>query len=124
MSFTRIRTIKGRRYRYLEERWRENGKVCSRSISLGPLDDGPRPGFLKLQFPPSYGFDWEKIEREELQRMQTTKANRDAALKDLHDAYGLVLGPSIPIPIEKISAPSGSAGSQEEAPAADEPDIQ
>lgn len=36
--FTRIRTIKGRRYRYLERRWREGGKVRSQSLSLGPAD--------------------------------------------------------------------------------------
>ena len=38
MAFVRIRTIKGQQYRFLEERWRENGKVRSRSKSLGPVD--------------------------------------------------------------------------------------
>src|ERR1051326_1051913 len=37
MAFTRIRTIKGRQYLFQEERWRENGKVRSRSKSLGPV---------------------------------------------------------------------------------------
>ena len=116
MSFTRIRTIKGRRYRYLEERWRENGKVRSRSISLGPADEGPQPGFLKRLFPPSYGIDWQKIEREELHRMETEKSKRDAALKGLHDAYGMVLGPSSPVPIEKAQAPAAPSAIQKEAP--------
>jgi hypothetical protein len=38
MSFERIRTIKGRRYRYLETRWREAGRVRSRSEYLGRVD--------------------------------------------------------------------------------------
>src|ERR1043166_1262669 len=38
MAFVRIRTIKGQQYRFLEERWREGGKVRSRSKSLGPVD--------------------------------------------------------------------------------------
>jgi hypothetical protein len=116
MAFTRIRTIKGRQYRYLEERWREGGKVRSRSISLGPTDDGPQPGFLKRLFPPSYGFDWAKIEREELHRMKTEKSKRDAALKGLHDAYGMVLGPPSPVPIEKSPAPTAPETAQKESP--------
>lgn len=36
--FERIRTIKGKRYRYLEKRWRENGKVRSQSWCLGRVD--------------------------------------------------------------------------------------
>lgn len=36
--FERIRTIKGHRYRFLERRWREGGKVRSQSWSLGPVD--------------------------------------------------------------------------------------
>lgn len=44
--FERIRTIKGRRYRYLEKRYREGGKVRSKSWCLGALDwhDQPRLG--------------------------------------------------------------------------------
>lgn len=38
MAFERIRTIKGNDYRYLEERWREDGKVKSRSTYLGAVD--------------------------------------------------------------------------------------
>lgn len=35
MSFIRTRTIKGRQYRYLETRYREGGKVRSKSVYLG-----------------------------------------------------------------------------------------
>jgi len=37
MAFTRIRTINGRRYLYEERRWREDGKVKSKSILLSVL---------------------------------------------------------------------------------------
>jgi hypothetical protein len=50
MSFVRIRTIKGRSYRYLEERWREGGKIRSRSTYLGPAEMGVGPL--------SRGIDW------------------------------------------------------------------
>lgn len=38
MAFERIRTIKGRQYRYREERWREGGKVRSKSTYLGRVE--------------------------------------------------------------------------------------
>jgi hypothetical protein len=37
MAFTRIRTINGRRYLYEERRWREDGKVKSKSILISVL---------------------------------------------------------------------------------------
>lgn len=37
MTFTRIREIKGHSYLYLEERYREGGKVRSRSTYLGSV---------------------------------------------------------------------------------------
>jgi hypothetical protein len=39
MAFTRVRTIKGKQYRYLEERWREGKKVRSRSTFLGAIGE-------------------------------------------------------------------------------------
>ena len=44
MAFIRIRTIKGRQYRYLEERWREGKKVKSKSTFLGAV--GAVAGFI------------------------------------------------------------------------------
>jgi len=35
VSFIRTRTIKNQKYRYLETRWREGGKVRSKSVYLG-----------------------------------------------------------------------------------------
>jgi hypothetical protein len=40
--FTRIRTIKGHRYRYSEGRWREGRRVRSESLYLGRAGDGVR----------------------------------------------------------------------------------
>lgn len=37
MAFIRIRTINGKQYEYLEERYREGGKVRTRSVYLGPV---------------------------------------------------------------------------------------
>ena len=44
MSFIRTRTIKGRQYCYLEQRWREGRKVKSKSIFLGAI--GGALGFI------------------------------------------------------------------------------
>jgi hypothetical protein len=41
MTFYRVRSFGDRRYLYREERWREGGKVRSRSRSLGRLADAP-----------------------------------------------------------------------------------
>ena len=73
--FRRIRTIKGRRYLYEEERYRENGKVRSRSRSLGPVD-GPgssRIGSLFFVSEPGSAF----IDRE-IERGQKEEAARNA----------------------------------------------
>ena len=111
MAFTRIRTIKGRDYRYLEERWREGGKVRSRSTCLGPVDGTVRrKGVLarirefvtiNLQHEHVHVFDMEAFARE-AQKVERLKAAKVAAgLAELHERYGFPLGPSSPVPIEK-----------------------
>jgi hypothetical protein len=42
MAFIRTRIIKGKPYTYLEERWRENGKVRSRSTIISSKASTPR----------------------------------------------------------------------------------
>jgi hypothetical protein len=109
MAFTRIRTIKGRDYRYLEERWREGGKVCSRSTSLGPVGGTVRRkgvlrqigDFITANFQHEHIFDMEALAREEQERQQQKAAKTAAALAELHERYGFSLGPSSPVPIEK-----------------------
>lgn len=38
-----IKTVKGRRYRYLQRTWREGKRVRSQSVYLGPADGHGRP---------------------------------------------------------------------------------
>jgi hypothetical protein len=42
MAYEVIKTIKGRQYRYLQETYREGGRVRTRNSYLGPLDGGVR----------------------------------------------------------------------------------
>ena len=44
MAFTRIRTINGHQYEYEEHRWREGGKVRSKSIYKGKRFQGTVQG--------------------------------------------------------------------------------
>jgi hypothetical protein len=110
MAFIRIRTIKGRDYRYLEERWREGGKVCSRSTSLGPVGGTVRRRkgvlgrigeFITTNLQHGHVFDMEALAREEQEREQQKAAKIAAGLAELHARYGLTLGPAIPVPIDK-----------------------
>jgi len=111
MAFVRIRKIKGRHYRYQEERWREGGKVRSRSICLGPIDgDEPEGGIIRQLFRVrTHGIDWDAIEREELARAKAEEAHQAAIIGALHKAYGLTLGPVAPTPVEKVAAPEAAS---------------
>ena len=112
MAFTRIRTIKGHDYLYLEERWRENGKMCSRSTSLGPVGGTVRQRKRPLagrgeyiaancQHEQEHFFDMEILGRQ-AQEIEQQKTAKIAALHaELHERYGFILGPRIPVPIEK-----------------------
>ena len=42
MAYEVIKTISGRQYRYLQETYRESGRVRTRNIYLGPVDGGVR----------------------------------------------------------------------------------
>ena len=118
MAFTRIRTINGKQYRYLEERWREGGKVRSRSISLGPTEGG----WLRRQMGQSFGVDWDAIAREELARMDAEDARHAVLHARLYLDYGLKLGPETPVEVEKpmavvdLSAAEAAPEEQENAP--------
>jgi hypothetical protein len=48
MSFVRMKTISGKPYAYLETRYRENGKVKSKSQYLGPWGGGRSTGPLPV----------------------------------------------------------------------------
>lgn len=63
MAFIRIRTIAGKQYRYLEERYREGRKVRSRSTYLGPASSGGGGlSFIPKPVPPEQR-GWAYIER-------------------------------------------------------------
>jgi len=125
MTFTRIRFISGRRYLYEEVRWREGGKVRSRSRSLGPIDGGGKTrkrrssgimSFIEAQrLSPedrvlaSIAREAERVER--YQREQFGETAEESAVRErqefldkLHAAYGLRLGPAHPTPMEPQSA--------------------
>lgn len=101
MAFTRIRTINGKQYRYLEKRWREGGKVRSRSVSLGPVSGDASMGFIRRQFGPTYGIDWDAIEAQEKARAGRESNRYAEHLSKLHEEYGLTLGPAVAVPVEK-----------------------
>ncbi len=42
MAYEVIKTISGRQYRYLQETYRESGRVRTRNTYLGPVDGGVR----------------------------------------------------------------------------------
>src|SRR3979409_1690565 len=89
-----VRTVtrkNGKRYAYLEERYRgDDGKGKSRSRSLGPVGGHVRePGWLKRQFPPTHGLDWDAIEKQMIEKMDEKEA-KDKAFKDeMHEKYGM-----------------------------------
>ena len=106
--FTRIVKRKnGRQYLYVEERYREDGVVRSRSRCLGPVNGETRqPGWLRAQFPPTHGLDWDKIEREMDERAKQEQAKADLFAARMYADYRMILSTS-PIPIEKPPSPHG-----------------
>jgi hypothetical protein len=63
-------------------------------------------------------FDMDAFAREEQEREQQKAAAVAAGIADLHERYGLILGPRNPVPIEKV--PRG--GAQLAAPSLDAPE--
>lgn len=117
--FTRIRTIKGRRYRYLERRWREGGRVRSRSLCLGPVDGGaqvaaprrrrkgPLTALAELIAANSLSPEERGRVVDEtalLREAKAADAAREEMRADFEAATGMRLGPANPVPIEKVSA--------------------
>ena len=98
--FIRIRTIKGRQYRYAEERWREGKRVRSRSIFLGAVGR-TNESWLKTQLGHRYGNMTEEEQEKHNARCQTDAAERQAQLDKLNDDSGLKLGTNISVPGDK-----------------------
>ena len=80
-------------------------QVRSRSRCLGPVNGGTRkPGFLHMQFPSTYGIDWDKIERDTVVRAEQEKAKAQEFAAKMHAAFGMTFGTSA-VPIEKVANP-------------------
>ena len=121
MAFTRTRTINGKQYTYEEHRWREGGKVRSKSVYLGP-GVKPRAIFTPIR-------DEERglryIERQMAKYpgdpFATKEAERQAATNTVGKELGVTLsqeGEEV-TPIEKSTteAPSREASQAEANPA-------
>lgn len=124
LSYTVIKTIKGRRYVYEQRTWREGKRVRTESRYLGPADGGQRPkGIIRkvadlvaantLGAKERGALAAERFGREmEAYQRATygeTAPERDArvrqdALDDLHARYGLTMGPPNPTPVDKAPA--------------------
>jgi hypothetical protein len=125
MAFVRVRTIKKRRYRYLQWSYRVAGK---RTPKTGTLYLGPEEGFFSRNFKIKPSGTPAGREDELLAQYNKIVADeqkaRDAAMEKLHEAYGMTMGPRNPTPVEKEVAPvvpsdhvsEPSASSQAEVP--------
>ena len=105
MAFTRVRTIKGKRYLYKEERWREGKRVRSKSSYLGPVGAALNAlgGFIAVNLKRegySYSLSDADLARHN-ELVAAREAEQQAFLDELHEAYGLKVGPSDPVPVEK-----------------------
>jgi hypothetical protein len=145
MTFTRIRTVNGHRYLYEEHRWREGGKVKSRSRCLGRIGDGGSAARPKRRVSKSGGVfafihaqrlspedralataakEAMRVEQYQRERFGETAQERAARerqehLDKLYTAYGLKMGPANPVPIEPQPAPVSAE--KQECPADAEP---
>lgn len=135
MAFVRIVTrANGKRYLYKEERFRQGGKVKSRSRSLGPIDGGGRklkrgregllaflhaqrlsPEDRALAVAEREAARTEQYQREHFGETASERAERERAefLARLHEAYGLKLGPSNPTPAEPQVVAQATAETKE-----------
>jgi hypothetical protein len=104
------KTIRGRQYYYSQHTTRVNGKPKSPSTYIGPVNPkrrglnilGRLEDFITANFKiEEHIFDMEKLGREELERQREKATHKAAALHELHDKYGLVVGALVPTPIEK-----------------------
>lgn len=122
MAYYVIRTIKKRRYLYLQRSYRAGGKVRTESIYLGPIEGSapPAPSGLPPVPVPNTSMQTRLAPREEdlwaaqeIERKAKEQAAKEAMLSQLHARYGLKLGPENPVPVEAPTAPREDAGEGE-----------
>ena len=88
MAYEVIKTISGRQYRYLQETYRESGRVRTRNTYLGPVDGGVRrrggvTGFLqglvrkkdRNDFGETETQARERVAREDRERVKQARVN-------------------------------------------------
>jgi hypothetical protein len=102
MAYIRTKIINGRAYRYLQTSYRVGKKVKTKCRYLGRAG-GERSGDW---FVPHIAEDLD----QGLVKAKEHKAEREAHLDKLHQEFGLKLGPSDPVPEEKISSRSTDEG--------------
>ncbi len=101
--FERIRTIKGRQYRYREKRWREGKKMRSKSYYVGPVDWHHRADDRQHLWMPEVEAGLKKAAEMERKAAAAQKAHRE----ELNAKYGVPLGPlASAAPVEKQTAAS------------------
>jgi hypothetical protein len=107
MSYIVTKTIKGRRYRYLQTSYRVGRKVRTRSIYLGAASSES----TAIHVP---RFDEEK----ELQRQKDEAAAYQAMLERFTREVGLKIGPDQPVPVDKATSDISSEQASGEEPGA------
>ena len=139
MSYIVTKTVNGRRYLYLQRTYRQDGHVRTQSRYLGPADGAKRSfagsprkrtgllkklgGFIEAnRMTPEDRFR-HVDEKAMLEAMKVREAARAKALTQLHERYGLKLGPATPTPMEK-PAPTIDDTSRAAAAAAKGPAVE
>jgi hypothetical protein len=126
MSFIRVRTIKGKKYRYEETRWREGGKVRSRSVCLGAIGADEPVGWFRAQLGENHGIDWDAIGKQMVDRQQAEDAKQAAFAARVYLDFGMKVGTGQPVEVHKpetlldLSAPMAA---EENTPPNGEADV-
>jgi|GEM_PF-3910345 len=92
-----IKTVKGRRYRYLQHSWREGKSVRTNSLYIGPSDGAPKrrhlgqkiADFIKANMEPDRDIMTEEMLQQYNARVEAQEQARLAKLDDLYAKYGL-----------------------------------
>ena len=120
-----VKTVKGRRYLYEQQTWREGKRVRTQSRYIGPLGGGQLPSkrrgvlkqvgdFIKAQGPLfSKGPDEERFFKQHLELEARRNAAIDAKVERLHELYGLRMPAANPVPVEPQSSSSAKENSSE-----------
>lgn len=82
MTYEVIKTINGRRYRYLQRSYREGGKVRTQSTYLGPVDGGRRRKSGILAVLDDLVRKTEPVESEEQLQERIVAEDREYAERD------------------------------------------